>query len=250
MQLREAMNIKSQRVITFVGGGGKTSTLLALANELLHQGNKVIITTTTRMGAGEVAFYPQALGESLGEVIAKLKKIQTGKSLVVVGQEIKNGKLLGVPPQWVDELALHFPESFLLIEGDGAAKKPFKAPAAHEPVIPSSTQKVVGVVGVDALGVPLAEANIHRPQLVSALTGLALGELTTPGALAQVIMHEQGYRKNLPSQAELVVLINKVETQEQLRKAEALAQCLMDAGCSLVILGAIKRKKVWGIRRR
>ena len=49
--LIEALNIdiNKKNIISFVGGGGKTSLIYELGNELRKLGKKVIITTTTHM---------------------------------------------------------------------------------------------------------------------------------------------------------------------------------------------------------
>ena len=51
------IDYKKYPVIAVVGGGGKTSLIYRLADELLDRGKKVIITTTTHMaGESELPF--------------------------------------------------------------------------------------------------------------------------------------------------------------------------------------------------
>lgn len=49
--LIQALNIdiNKKMIISFVGGGGKTSSIYELGSELSKLGKKVIITTTTHM---------------------------------------------------------------------------------------------------------------------------------------------------------------------------------------------------------
>ena len=49
MKLKEALEIRDREVICLVGGGGKTTTMFALAKELAKGGRCVITTTTTRI---------------------------------------------------------------------------------------------------------------------------------------------------------------------------------------------------------
>ena len=43
------ININEKNIISFVGGGGKTTSIYTLANELSSLGKKVLVTTTTHM---------------------------------------------------------------------------------------------------------------------------------------------------------------------------------------------------------
>jgi hypothetical protein len=89
--------------------------------------------------------------------------------------------------------------------------RPFKAPAAYEPVIPEETTVVLVLVGADVFGQTLDAEHVHRPELVSALSGAALGTPITPEIVARVLAHPEGGRKGVPAGARVVALINKVE---------------------------------------
>jgi len=67
----------------------------------------------------------------------------------------------------------------LLIEADGSRQRPLKAPASHEPVIPNWVDTVAVVAGLSALGSPLTEKWVHRPERFAALSGLSPGEIIT-----------------------------------------------------------------------
>lgn len=58
---------------------------------------------------------------------------------------------MGIPREWIDELAIEYPET-LFIVGDGSAGKSIKGHLAHEPVIPSRSSLVIVVVGIDSVG--------------------------------------------------------------------------------------------------
>jgi probable selenium-dependent hydroxylase accessory protein YqeC len=58
------------------------------------------------------------------------------------------------------------------VAADGAC--PFKASAAHEPVISPDTTLVVSVVSADIFGKSLDAAHVYRPKLVSGLSGAPL----------------------------------------------------------------------------
>src|SRR5262249_4205924 len=121
------------------------------------------------------------------------------------------GKADGVSRDLFTALRRWCPEACLLNEADGSRMRPFKAPADHEPVIPEETTLVVPVVGADILGRSLDAEHVHRPELVSALSGAPLGTPITPAIVARVLAHPDGGRKGVPARARVVVMINKVE---------------------------------------
>ena len=43
------INLTKKEIISFVGGGGKTTTMFSLAEELKAMGKKVLVTTTTKI---------------------------------------------------------------------------------------------------------------------------------------------------------------------------------------------------------
>ena len=115
--------------------------------------------------------------------------------MAVTGEKIEdNGeeKVSGPPPDWLDKWWEDKLADYFLIEADGAAKRPVKAPASYasyEPVIPLSTTDLIGVIGIDALGLSLQEENVFRSQIFSRLTGLNLGEKMGIEALSLLICH-------------------------------------------------------------
>ena len=115
--------------------------------------------------------------------------------------------------------------------------RPFKAPAEHEPVIPECASLVVAVVGVDAVGLPLAAKYIHRPEWVAAICP---GEVVTPEMIARVWVSAQGGRKNVPAGARVVGLINKVETESQVAVANDIVRWVRElGGFDGVVYGAV-----------
>src|SRR5262249_16417193 len=130
----------------------------------------------------------------------------------------------------------------LVNEADGSRMRPFKAPAAHEPVIPAATTLVVPVVGADVLGQPLDAEHVHRPELVSALTGATVGVPVTPEIVAGVLAHPDGGRQGVPADARVVVVINKVDSLPDRKPAHETAERLLrDRAIHAVILAALRR---------
>jgi probable selenium-dependent hydroxylase accessory protein YqeC len=135
-------------------------------------------------------------------------------------------KRTGLSPSDIDTLAASGRFRWIIVEGDGAARKPLKAPAAHEPVIPGCCTHVIVVAGMDGLGNPLDEAHVHRADLFSKLSGSPLGEAVTPEALARVVNHPQGGRKGVPGDALLTLFLNKTDQWGRRPVAEAISRYL------------------------
>lgn len=242
MTLAEALGLRSDDVVALVGGGGKTSAMFLLAREAVARGGRAITTTTTRIFGAQIALAPaHVLAADATEARVKDALDRHGQVLVIGATEAGTGKAEGVPLELVKQLRAWCPDACLINEADGSRMRPFKAPAAYEPVIPESTTIVVPVVGADVLGVPLDADHVHRPELVSALCGAPVGTIITPAIVAQVIAHAQGGQKGVPEGARVVVVINKVETLADRGPARETAERLLRApGIERVVLAALR----------
>jgi molybdenum cofactor cytidylyltransferase len=228
--------------VAFVGGGGKTTAMFRLAAELANRGQHVITTTTTRLGADQLALAPIHLCLDQAEPKALEEALNQNRHVLVTGPiDPALGKATGVPAGQLKKWSTIPNLAAILIEADGAQQRPFKAPAEHEPAIPTFTSLVVIVVGLDALGQPLGDSVAHRPERVAALTGLALGQAITPEIIGRVIVHPLGGLKNVPAGALLCVLLNKAETPHRLAQARTLAARLLQHPIiKSVLIGSVR----------
>lgn len=240
MRLVEALDAQNEKVVALVGGGGKTTIMSRLAAELAGLGSRVVITTTTRI-------YPptspqvdvNVLCEDCAQLMSQVRESLASCRVVGVGLGLdQDGKQRGIPADWVAELAKLADN--VIVEADGAAGKPLKAPADYEPVIPPSTTLVVAVVGIDAIGLPLHDANVHRPARIAAITRLRLGDPITVEAVADVIQHPQGIAKGAPGGARIVPFLNKVDRHERLAQARQIAHLLVERAVAGVVIGNVQ----------
>lgn len=238
MNLTQALEFKDGEVVALTGAGGKTTIMFALARELMVRGNKVIITTTTKIMAPSKSESPAlVIADSLEKALKLTGEELQKHPMVIVGTNIlQDGKLVGIPPEWVEQLKRIAGVNNVLVEADGAAGKPFKAPREYEPIITQDTNLVLSVVGIDALDRELIEINVHRVDRVTALTGLKRGEKITAEAIALVMLHPQGNIKGSPEGARIIPLINKVDDNDRLLKARDLARILIKHGAKQVVL--------------
>ena len=225
MTLKEALGIKPGEVISLVGGGGKTTLMFALARELTSSGNRVITTTTTKILEPLSSETPLLLLEAdEQEMIGRLLQNLADYSHITLARErLASGKLKGVSPELVVELARLNRVSCIIVEADGAAQRSLKAPNLTEPVIPDATSLVIPVVGIDALGCRLTGENVFRPELVSKLLGLPLGEVISAESIAFLVTHPRGIIKGSPGGARIIPFINKVDLDRGLSRGRDLA---------------------------
>ena len=228
--LTEALGIEAREVISLVGAGGKTTLMFRLAKELSLGGKKVVTTTTTKIlepASGETGFL---FVDSDGERIKDFLRGHLGQyhHITIARERLESGKLKGVSPNLVDELCHSKGFDAVIVEADGAAGRPVKAPREHEPVIPASTTLVVAVLGVDGLEMKLSEENVFQPVRVSKITGVPMGGKLTDEAMALLVIHPEGIFKGAPSSARVVAFLNKVDIPNGVAKAKSIAHKILD----------------------
>ena len=235
-----ALGAGSGDVIAITGGGGKTTALYRLGAELAARGVATLLCGTTRFTPPEGGQAPNlVLVETAAALRRALADARTWPLTAATGWGSK-GRLLPFEPDWIDALHAARPDLAIVIEADGSAMRPFKAPGEHEPVVPSSATLVVAVAGMDAIGRPLGETHVHRPERVAALSGLAPGAAVTAEAVATVLAHPEGGRKGVPVGARWTVLLNKADTPERRSVAQAVAGMLQPAA-ERVVIAQLKR---------
>ena len=142
---------------------------------------------------------------------------QARGTIVCLGGGLKNAgevcKVQSVDTSFIDELYARRLFDFILVEADGAKRKPIKAPADYEPVIPESTALVIGVIGLDCLGKAVTEENIHRCSIFCACTGKKPGEMIDRESIVRLIRAENGLFKGAPAESRKVLLLNKADTE-------------------------------------
>jgi probable selenium-dependent hydroxylase accessory protein YqeC len=242
MTLAEAFSIGEKEVISLVGAGGKTTLLYALGRELSALRSGVILTTTTKIFEPEPSpSFHQFLSPELSAVTKwVMEHLHLPQSLLIARERLLDGKLAGIPPEWVDELISLDGVSTIVAEADGAAGRPLKAPRDGEPVVPGRTTLLVPVMGIDGLGRPLAEETVFRSAIASRLLDLPPGSTVTEEAVARLMVE---LIKHAPPGARIIPLINKVDLPGGREKAEKLAHAILSLnrpGIRSVVLGQLQ----------
>lgn len=216
-------------VVSLVGAGGKTTLLFRLAKELATAGETVLTTTTTKILMPTPAQSATVIIASGPDEILRRKEL-IGKDAIHVtaaaGHDPATGKLIGFSADAIDSLWESGLFSWILVEADGASRRPLKAPADHEPVIPMATRRLVAVVGLDAIGKPLTETWVFRPECYARLTGLPLGSAVTPESVSRALLDESGMMKGCPPEARRFVFLNKADQEDRKAAGRSLAAIL------------------------
>jgi probable selenium-dependent hydroxylase accessory protein YqeC len=249
-----ALDLSPKEHVAVVGGGGKSTLCFELAKALSLTGARVISTTTTKVWQAEANAFPRlVLYTSDGPGLEAVKKGLDEVGHMFLGQELlENGKVSGISSSLADDLFRMPGVGYVVIEADGAAGRPLKAPAAHEPVIPGSATTVIALMGLEALGKPLGPDTVFRTGLFKALTGLEEGDILNPEGLALAFDGKMGLFKNTPVSARRMVFLNQLDVLPDDRAARDLARHLMSTQPFIerVILGSFRKKIFIKISRR
>ncbi|UMZ74814.1 selenium cofactor biosynthesis protein YqeC [Natranaerofaba carboxydovora] len=237
------------RVISVVGGGGKTSFILRLAGELTME-ERVIITTTTQMEhlcPKKVDKY--IISDDLKQVKKELKTINPDdKTIFLASKKIAGNKVEGVPTKWIKELKEFVKTEGLvesmIVEADGAKRKPLKGGfLENEPVIPGGTDVVVMMTGIDAVDKKLTEEHVHRAELAAKITGLKIGSVLKENYFRKIIEYTSLRASKMSFDARVILFINKVDTEKELNKALPIVSKLAKSDkikFDRIILGTLK----------
>lgn len=203
--------LEAYRLITFVGSGGKTSLIQWAASIALAKKLRTIITTTTKIYPlpGECVI----LLDNDPDYLSTIRERLTTLSTVVVASRFDalTGKLIGLQPRTVSSLHHAGLADLILVEADGAARKPLKAPNATEPVIPQETDLCIAVMGLDAAYKPLCETTVHRSEIFSFVTGRSKGMAIMPEDMFCIATAPNGLFRGCPPNPDLVVFLNKTD---------------------------------------
>lgn len=171
-------------VTTFIGAGGKTTSLHRLAGEITACGYPAVLTTTTKVFPSEDSV-PWQNTDTPPPVAAT-------PYFWYAGIERETGKWLGPAREAVEaaiaresipknqsyaesmpvEATVQNPSTrFWVIEGDGARGHRLKCWAEHEPQIPANTECAVLVLDAGLWGTMLKEEDVHRSELCPGFPG-------------------------------------------------------------------------------
>ena len=243
VSLREGLMLGDGGVISLVGAGGKTSLMFKLAHELALAGESVLTTTTTKI------YEPRPeqsinliISDSVSRVLEQAQEaLKNHPHITAAFEKLPDQrKLRGFTPEFVQAIWHSHLFRWILVEADGAAGRPLKAPADHEPVIPACTTQLVGIVGLNGAGQPLNDQWVFRHERFSQLSGLAHGLEVSAAAIAAVLTHNKGIFKNAPAAAARIAFCNQADEPRNLAAGRHIARVLIAkkrTGLNRVVIG-------------
>lgn len=232
------LNPEEKDVISFIGGGGKSTSMNMIAKELRNMGKKVLVTTTT------VLFEPEHKDNDkfiLGVLPEEYKPRQG--TITLFGKTMDDGKIRGVDPEELEEIYNRNIFDIILIEADGAKRKPIKAPADHEPVVPGFSTMTIGVIGLDSVGRPLDEENTHRPELLRAIFNIDLPHIIEAEDIVKLAIDKDGLFKG--TYGEKIIFLNKAYKDELVLLGEGIRQSLQREGFKNIYITDIRKSKIY-----
>lgn len=237
LSLQKSLRLPESSRIAFVGAGGKTTAIFSLARQIPPP---VIVTTTTHLGSWELGLADYVLILDECDQIESID-IENFKGVtLIVGPSGDDHRHNGFSEKKIKKLIdqIGSQRITILIEADGSRKRPLKAPAEYEPVIPDNVDMVIVVAGMSALWKSLSDQTVHRPESYSKISGISPGEQITPAAIVNVLGHPSGGLKNIPKQARRILLLNQSDTAPLQLIAQEIAESLLTS-YECVIVGSL-----------
>ena len=230
---------EKNHVVSIIGGGGKTTLLYEMAGFCVKNDQKVLVTTSTHIYRPPKEWHDQSLE-------AVERKFRTGRA-AIIGSACRDPEKLSMPETELFEAARKKAD-LTLIEADGARHLQCKAPAEHEPVLLSSSDLVIGVTGLSALGQPLGKG-CFRAERAAELLGCTMEHHITEEDLARLIASEQGQQKDLKGRTFYAVL-HQYEEKNTGRPPRNLWSCCAGRGSSMFWLRARQETEDKAVRTR
>jgi probable selenium-dependent hydroxylase accessory protein YqeC len=227
MDLAGALGLGDRELVSFVGAGGKKTAMAQLTDTATDRGLQAGYTTTTHMPPPDYPLVVADGRELPGELLAVDEPVAFARERVANPDRAAQ-KVRGHDPETIDDLFESGAFDWLLVKADGARRREFKAPDQDEPAIPSASTHVVPVASIQAVGEPLDEQTVHRPERVADLTGLAVGDEITPAAVGTVLASDDGGCKGVPDGASVTPLVNKADTPALQETAHAVVEAALE----------------------
>lgn len=232
------INLNKKEMLSFVGGGGKTTTIFQLAKELTQLNKKVLISTTTKIFIPSKDEYNYFFLKDIDESFSPLEG-----TITILGEEIREDKLIGISKDKSDKIFKRNIFDYILMESDGSKRKPIKAPGLDEPVIPKTTTRTIGVIGLDCLGEKIDELTVHRPELLLEISEKSSLDIIDEETIIRLILHKNGIFKD--SCGDKILLLNKADNEERITKGIIIREKLINEILSKVIIGDIIKRKFY-----
>lgn len=276
--LSSLLGLTDSHILTFIGGGGKTSLMNTLGIEFAKQRIPTLLTTTTHIMKPE--FLPSKAcieEENLEQITSFFTNLEEDilplAALGISEKKIYNKVKWKSPSiNFMKKLSL-FSRKYsnislrILCEGDGSKRLPIKLPKDGEPIFFPKTDTVIGVIGLSCLGKPIKEMLFRYellPELIFTQKKKQLTDVSDQSSQTQknftklpqtthnittdflywLCLSENGLRKNISSE-KFCIVFNQADVLDEKALAEmiTLRNKIRDEGISCHIL-SLKNKYI------
>jgi probable selenium-dependent hydroxylase accessory protein YqeC len=244
MLLKEAFGLEHGAMVSLIGAGGKTTTLFRLAKEFRDDGQKVLVTTTTKIFKPTKPHVDRLfLVQEADALLAATAGIKR-PAVIGAGYNVDDeGKLLGMSADWLDRFRKSEQFDAILIEADGAASRLLKVPSEIEPVVPALSDVTIWIMAIKVIGKPLNANSIHRVERAISILSVAEETPVTPDHIIQLVNHPSGCLRGVPPSSRKIALINQAESNEEIDTAHKLAEALLKTGFDRAVIASFLAKE-------
>ena len=207
------------KMISIIGAGGKTTSMLAISKYLSDK--RVLMTTTTHILPVEPPQSRELLKKPQRE---DLMRALCAPGIVCAGIPVPSGKLCGLPSVMLEEAGAM--ADYTVCEADSAHGMPLKLHQNGEPVIPKTTDICLIVAGLSALGRSVCRS-IHQFELNPWWKEQSLKEVTEEDFL--ICIREAAAVSRMPRE-KICILLNQTDALPKFNNARKLAQQLQEEG--------------------
>lgn len=253
--LSSLLGLTDSHILTFIGGGGKTSLMSTLGIEFAKQRIPTLLTTTTHIMKPEFLPSKACIEEENLEQISSFftnleEDILPLAALGIPEKKIYNKVKWKSPSiNFMKKLSL-FSRKYsnislrILCEGDGSKRLPIKLPKDGEPVFFPKTDTVIGVIGLSCLGKPIKEMLFRYellPELIFTQKKKQLTDVSDQSSQTQknftklpqtthnittdflywLCLSENGLRKNISSE-KFCIVFNQADVLDEKVLAEMI----------------------------
>ena len=216
--------------MALTGAGGKSSAMGLVTREFKGQ-TPLLLTTTTKLGLEQSDLSEYHVVLKGDEIELELESVIGERaSVLITGPQGDDGlKWLGISLDYLSKLIVQCKDinAVTIVEADGARGRSLKFPSEYEPVVPRETDIVVPVVGLDVIGKELHERDVHRAERFSEHLGVDLGASITCDHIIQLLSDKQGGLKGVTPGSDVRVLLNKADSELELRHGREIAEGLI-----------------------
>lgn len=231
-------------IVCLVGAGGKKSTMYRIASCFA---GRVAVTSTVHTPPFRKRLAAETLVSPAAELEAAVAGASGSRVVAYACPSDKKARLAGADPALVTRIHESCRFDLTLVKADGARLRWLKAPAPHEPVLPSRFATLIPVVSARAVGKPLDHLVAHRPDRIAELVGARVGATITSDHVADLIAHPDGGMKYAGRAERIVPVINMVDTDEQRYAARLIADSVLarsDRPCRVVLARMVSEQPI------